>query len=112
MIDYLWPIIMITNAAIIILLGIIFAWKTHKDRKQGLTIQDERTTKIKGKAAIGTFWITYAYMLSLLLWIIFANELMALPEFEVGWTVISIMLVSTISYSILNWYYNKKGELH
>jgi uncharacterized membrane protein (DUF4010 family) len=50
-------------------------------------------------------------MLSILLWIIFVNEFMALPEFEVGWTVISIMLVSTISYVSLRWYHNKKGEM-
>jgi ABC-type dipeptide/oligopeptide/nickel transport system permease subunit len=33
-----------------------------------------------------------------------------LPEFEVGWTVISIMLVSAISYGLLKGYYGKKGE--
>jgi heme/copper-type cytochrome/quinol oxidase subunit 2 len=110
MTDLLWPIILTANAAVIILLGIIFVWKTYKDRKEGLNIQDERTAKINGKAAIGAFWISYAYMLSILLWIIFVNEFMALPEFEIGWTVISIMLVSTVSYVSLRWYHNKKGE--
>jgi hypothetical protein len=111
MTDLLWPILMIINATVIILLGIIFAWKTYKDRKENLTLKDERTAKINGKAAVGAFWVSYAYMLSILLWIIFGNEVMALPEFEVGWTIISIMLVSAISYGLLRWYYNKKGEL-
>jgi hypothetical protein len=110
MTDFIWPSILITNALVIILLGIIFAWKTYKARKEGFTQQDERTAKINGKAAIGTFWISYAYMLSILFWIIFVNEFLALPEFEVGWTVISIMLVSAISYGLLKGYYGKKGE--
>ena len=110
MTDLIWPIITIVNASVIILLAIIFVWKTYKDRKQGLTLKDERTARINGKAAIGAFWISYAYMLSILMWIIFANELIELPEFDLGWTVLSIMLVSTISYSLLRWYHNKKGE--
>ncbi len=110
MTDLIWPSILITNAVAIILLGIIFAWKNHKDRKEGFTQQDERTERINGKAAKGTFWISYAYMLSILLWIIFVNEFLALPELELGWTIISIMLVSAFSHGLLRWYYGKKGE--
>jgi hypothetical protein len=108
--EFLWAILLVVNAVVIISLGIIFVWKTYKDRKEGLSLQDERSRQISGKAAVGAFWISYVYMLSILVWIIFANELLALPEFEVGWTVISIMLVSSISYALLRWYYNKKGE--
>ena len=108
--EFLWAIILVVNAAVIILLGVIFVWKTYKDRKEGLSLQDERSRQISGKAAMGSFWISYAYMLSILLWIIFGNELLALPEFDVGWTVVSVMLVSSISYSLLRWYYNRRGE--
>jgi heme/copper-type cytochrome/quinol oxidase subunit 2 len=101
---------MFTNAAVIILLALIFAWKNYKNKKENITLKDERTAQINGKAAIGAFWTTYAYMLSILLWIIFGNELMQLPEFEAGWTIISIMLVSAISYTAFKYYYNKKGE--
>jgi uncharacterized membrane protein len=110
MTDLLWPIILVVNAVVIILLGVIFVWKTYKDRKEGLSLQDERSRQISGKAALGSFWISYAYMLSILLWIIFGDELLALPEFDVGWTVVSVMLVSSISYALLRWYYNRRGE--
>jgi dipeptide/tripeptide permease len=110
MADIVWPAIMVLNAAVIILLGIIFARKAYREKKEGQTLKDERTAKINGKAAVGAFWISYAFMLSLLIWIILADEIIAVPELDVGWTVISIMIVSSVSFIVLRWYHNKKGE--
>jgi UDP-N-acetylmuramyl pentapeptide phosphotransferase/UDP-N-acetylglucosamine-1-phosphate transferase len=105
-----WPIILILNAVIIILVAIFVIWKVQKEKKAGYPMQDERTSKIQGKAALGTYYITLAFMVSILLWNIFGNEFITfLPELEVGWTVIAIMLVSGISFALLSWYYAKKG---
>ena len=83
-------------------------WKLHKDRKSGYPTKDERTIKISGKAAIGTYWISLAFMMSLALFIIFGKEFLALPELDAGWAIIAIMLVSGISYGLLSWYYSSK----
>jgi len=108
---YGWPIILILNAVIIILLAIFVIWRVQKEKKSGYPMKDERTSKIQGKAALGTYYISLAFMVSILLWNIFGNEFITfLPELEVGWTVIAIMLVSGFSFGLLSWYYAKKGE--
>ena len=111
MATFVWPTILILNAVIIILLAIFMIWMVRRNKKSGYPMQDERTAKIQGKAALGTYYITLAFMVSILLWNIFGNEFITfLPELEVGWTVIAIMLVSGISFGLLSWYYAKKGE--
>ncbi len=105
-----WPIILVLNAVVIILLAIFAIWKLQKDKRAGYPIKDERTSKIQGKAALGTYYISLSFMVSLLVWNIVGNEFLSLPELETGWTVIAIMLVSGISFALLSWYYAKKGE--
>jgi UDP-N-acetylmuramyl pentapeptide phosphotransferase/UDP-N-acetylglucosamine-1-phosphate transferase len=111
MATFVWPTILILNAVIIILLAIFVIWKVQKDKKAGYPMKDERTSKIQGKAALGTYWINTAFMISMLILNIVGNEFLGLPELEMGWTVIAIMLVSGISFALLSWYYAKKGEL-
>jgi UDP-N-acetylmuramyl pentapeptide phosphotransferase/UDP-N-acetylglucosamine-1-phosphate transferase len=107
---YGWPIILILNAVIIILLAVFMIWMVRKNKKAGYPMQDERTSKIQGKAALGTYYISLAFMVSLMLCNIFGNEFLNLPELEAGWAVIAIMLVNGISFALLSWYYAKKGE--
>jgi uncharacterized membrane protein len=109
--DFVWPTILITNAVLVLLVGVIVLWKVHKEKKSGYPIQDERTTKISGKAAIGTYYISLAFMVSLSLFIIFGTEFFDLPDLEAGWAIISIMLVSGFSYGLLSWYYSKKEDI-
>jgi len=111
MTDFAWPIILIVNAVLVLLVGVLFVWRVQKEKKSGYPLNDERTTKIKGKAAIGTYYINLAFMISLALFIIFGTEFLALPELEAGWAIIAIMLVSGISYGLLSWYYSRKGDL-
>lgn len=104
-----WPIILVLNAVIIILVAIFVIWKVQKEKKAGYPMKDERTLKIQGKAALGTYYINLAFLVSIMLWNIFGNEFLSLPELETGWTVIAIMLVNGISFALLSWYYAKKG---
>jgi uncharacterized membrane protein len=111
MTEFVWPVILILNAALVLGIGLFALWKIRKNRKSGYPLNDERTIKISGKAAIGTYYITLAFMISLELFIIFGTEFLALPELEAGWAIIAIMLVSGISYGLLSWYYSRKGDL-
>jgi UDP-N-acetylmuramyl pentapeptide phosphotransferase/UDP-N-acetylglucosamine-1-phosphate transferase len=108
---FVWPTILILNAVIIILVAIFVIWRVQRDKKAGYPMKDERTSKIQGKAALGTYWINTVFMISILILNIVGNEFLGLPELEMGWTVIAIMLVSGISFALLSWYYAKKGEL-
>ena len=86
-------------------------WKLPKEKKSGYPTNDERTIKIRGKAATGTYWISLAFMITLALFIIFGTEFLDLPELDAGWAIIAIMLVSGISNALLSWYYSRKGDL-
>ena len=110
MTDFAWPIILIVNAILVILVGVFVLWRLHRDRKSGYPTKDERTIKISGKAAIGTYYISLAFMISLALFIIFGTEFLALPDLDAGWAIIAIMLVSGFSNALLNWYYSRKGD--
>lgn len=109
--DFVWPTILLLNAVLVILVGVLVLWKIHKDKKSGYPINDERTKKISGKAAAGTYYISLAFMISLLLFIIFGKEFLALPELDAGWAVIAIMLVSGFANALLSLYYSRKGDL-
>jgi UDP-N-acetylmuramyl pentapeptide phosphotransferase/UDP-N-acetylglucosamine-1-phosphate transferase len=109
--DFVWPTILIINAVLIVFVGILVIWKFHRDKKAGYPTNDERTKKITGKAAIGTYYISLAFMISLALSIILGNEFFDLPELDAGGAIISIMLVNGISYGLLGWYYSRKGDL-
>ena len=111
MATFVWPIILVLNAVIIILVAIFVIWRVQKEKKAGYPMQDERTSKIQGKAALGTYYITLAFIVSIMLWNIFGNEFLNLPKLETGWTAIAIMLVMGFSFGLLSWYYAKKGEL-
>jgi uncharacterized membrane protein len=111
MTEFVWPIILIANAVLVLLVGVFVLWRLQRDRKSGYPIKDERTMKISGRAAIGTYYINLAFMISLALFKIFGTEFLALPELDAGWAIITIMLVSGISNGLLRWYYSRKGDL-
>jgi len=111
MTDFIWPTILILNAVLVVLVGVLVLWKLHKDKKSGYPINDERTIKIRGKAAIGTYYISLAFMISITFFILFGTEFLALPELEAGWAIIAIMLVTGISNALLSWYYSRKGDI-
>ena len=111
MTEFTWPIILIVNAVLVLLVGVFVIWKIHREKKSGYPINDERTLKISGRAAIATYYISIAFMVSLLLFMIFGTEFLDLPDLEAGWAVISVMLVTGISYGLLSWYYSRKGDL-
>ena len=104
-----WPIILVLNAVIIILVAIFVIWKVQKNKKAGYPMKDERTSKIQGKAALGTYYINLAFLISIMIWNIFGNEFLSLPELETGYTIIAVLLVNGISFALLSWYYAKKG---
>ena len=111
MTEFTWPIILIVNAVLVLLVGVFVIWKIHREKKSGYPINDERPLKISGRAAIGTYYINLAFMISLALFIIFGTEFLNLPQLDAGWAIIAIMLVSGLSYGLLSWYYSRKGDL-
>ena len=56
MTNFVWPIILILNAVLVLLVAVFVLLKLHEDKKSGYSTNDERTIKIRGKVATGAFY--------------------------------------------------------
>jgi putative transcriptional regulator len=57
--------------------------RIRKDLKSGYPLEDERTEKLNGKAAMGTYYITVFFIVIELLWMIFSTEVPSPPEIDI-----------------------------
>jgi len=106
----MWLVVSLGIAAIIVLLGVFLVWKIYKDRKSGFPMQDERTTKITGRAAIYALYIGSYFILAFLFILIIGKEFYGLPEIDAGYPLIATLLVSNLTYLGLRWYFNRKSD--
>jgi uncharacterized membrane protein len=110
MADFIWPITSIGILALIILIGAFGLWKTLKDKKSGLPLADERTQKLNGKAAYYAMFMCQYFIIAYLLVNIIGREFFGMPEIEAGYPMIAALLVSSVSFLVLRWYFGRKGE--
>jgi hypothetical protein len=82
-----------------------------KEKKSGFPLSDERTKKIKQKAAYYAFFMGQYFILAYLLYTIIGRDFFAMPEIEAGYPMIASALVLSVSYLVLQWVFNRKGEL-
>jgi uncharacterized membrane protein len=106
----MWPITSTGIAAIIVLIAILLFWKIYKERKSGFPVQDERTSKILGKAATYSLYIGSYFIIALLFTFIIGREFYDLPDVDAGYPLTASLLVYNVSYLILRWYLGRKGE--
>jgi len=98
-------------AAIVVLVGVVVVWKMVRDRKSGYPIQDERTQKINGKAALYSLLIGVYFMLGLL-WVLLIGEmLLDYAVLDAMPALIMSSLVFSLSFIGLRWYLSRKGDL-
>lgn len=109
--DFLmWPVVSLGIAAMIVVLSILVVWKIYKDRKFGFPAQDERTSKITGRAATYALYIGSYFILAFLFILIIGKECYGLPEVEAGYPLIAALLVYNVSFALLRLYFGRKGE--
>jgi hypothetical protein len=108
--DIIWPFTSIGIVAVIVLIGIVLAWKLLKDRKSGFPSGDERTKKIMGKAATCALYTGSYFTLALLFMLIFGRELYNLQNVDAGWLLIATLMVSNVSFLIFCWVFGRKGD--
>ena len=106
----LWLVLTLGTGAGIILAGIWLMWKDFQNAKLGYPTQDERTQKIDGLAAKYTLNIGSYYMIALLLVLIISTEILGSPAFNAGFAVITSILVFSLTFLGLRWYFNRKGD--
>ena len=104
-----WPVVSIGIVAIIILMGVLLAWKIIKDRRSGYPRQDERTQRITGRAATYSLYIGLYFMLALLWAYIMGRELLGYYLFDAGYALVASVLVQSVAMLVLRWYFERKG---
>jgi hypothetical protein len=110
MADLMWPVISTGVAATIALIAVLLFYKMRKERKSGFPMQDERTSKILGRAASYSLYIGSYFTLALLFSFFIGKEFYDLPSVDAGYPLIASLLVYNVSFLILRWYLGRKGE--
>ncbi len=110
MTDLMWPVMSTGIAAIIVLIAVLLFWKIRKEKKSGFPMQDERTLRIFGKAAIYSLYIGSYFIIALLFAFIIGKEFYDLPDVDAGYSLIVALLVYNVSFLVLRWYLGRKGE--
>ena len=110
MTDFIWPIVSMGILALIILIGALALWKTLRDKKSGFPLADERTQKLSGKAAYYAMFVCQYFIIAYLLVNIVGREFFGMPEIEAGYPMIAALLVCSVSFLVLRWYFGRKGE--
>jgi len=110
MIDVPWPVISIVIMATGVLIGVLVIWRMLEDRKSGFPAQDERTKKITGKAATYTVYIGSYFMVALMIANVINLELTGLPLLDVGYALVILLLVQSLTFTGLRLYFSRKGE--
>ena len=110
MTDLMWPIASAGIATMIALIAVLLFWKVRKDRESGFPMQDERTSKIFGKAATYSLYIGSYFIIAFLFTFIIGKEFYGLQDVDAGYPLIASLLVYNLSFGILRWYFGRKGE--
>ena len=110
MADFTWLIPSGGILALIILIGVLVLWKTLKEKKSGYPLTDERTQKINWRAGYYAMFVGQYFILAYLAVNIVGREFFGMPEFEAGYPMIAVLLVSALSYVFLSWHFSRKGE--
>jgi hypothetical protein len=111
MADFTWQITSIGILALIILIGVLVLWNRLKEKKSGFPLADERTQKLSWKAAYYAMFMGQYFILAFLMVYIVGQEFFGIPEIEAGYPMIAALLVSSVSFLVLRWYFGRKGEL-
>ena len=108
---FLWPIIMVLIAALAVIIGAITIWRTRRERKAGFPRSDEITSKITGKAAFYSLYIGLFFMIAILLTLVVGKEFFQFPDLDAMPALNASLLVFSLSFLVLRWYFNRKGDL-
>jgi hypothetical protein len=110
MADFSWPIVSIGILALIVLIGVLALWMALKEKKSGFPLSDERTQHLNGKAAYYAMFLCQYFIAAYLLVNIVGREFFGMPEIEAGYPMIAALLVSSVSFLLLRWYFDRKEE--
>ena len=100
-------------AVAIVVIGILFVWRMLKDKKAGFPATDERTQRITGRAAMMALNVGWYFIVAILIGAIVAREFLGMPSFGedfYSYSLIAVLLVQSVSFLLLRWRIDSKGD--
>ena len=100
-------------AVAIVVIGILFVWRTIKDKKAGFPATDERTQRITGRAAMMALNLGWYFILAILFGTIIAREFLGVPSFGedfYSYSLTAVLLIQSVSLGFLRWYLSRRGD--
>jgi putative transcriptional regulator len=100
-------------AAVIVLIAILFVWRTLKDRRAGFPAVDERTQRIDGRAATMALNAGWYFIIAILIGTIIAREFLGVPSFSedfYSYSLIAVLLIQSVSFGVLRSYFGRRGD--
>jgi hypothetical protein len=97
-------------AEAIVVIGILFVWRTLKDKKAGFPATDERIQRITGRAAMTALNLGWYFIVAILIGAIVAREFLGMPSFGedfYSYSLIAVLLIQSISLGFLRWYFGR-----
>ena len=107
---FIWPIIMVLIASLAVIIGAVTIWSARRERKSGFPRSDERTQRITGKAAFYSLYTGLYFMVAVLLTLLVGKEFFGFPDLEAMPALNSSIIVFSVSFLVLRWYFNRKGD--
>jgi uncharacterized membrane protein len=100
-------------AAVIVLIAILFVWRTLKERRSGFPAADERTQRIAGRAARIALNAGWYFILAILFGTIIAREFLGISGFSedfYSYSLIAVLLIQSVSFGLLCSYFGRRGD--
>jgi magnesium-transporting ATPase (P-type) len=111
MADVAWLVGSLGILTLIILIGVLVLWMTLKDKKSGFPLTDERIQQLNWKAAYYAMFLCQYFIVAYLVVNIVGREFFGMREIEAGYPMIAALLVSSVSFLVLRWYFGRDGEM-
>jgi len=96
---------------LIVAIGAYSLWRVVKERRSGFALQDERTTKIQGRAANVAFFLGTWYLILLNFYNLYRIEFQGLEELGSMPVINSAVLIMGVTYIVVYAYFNRMEDI-
>ncbi|MFH0849309.1 MAG: hypothetical protein V1924_00035 [Candidatus Bathyarchaeota archaeon] len=110
MAETIWTTAIPLIAALIVAIGAYAMWRTIKERRSGFALQDERTTRIQGRAAIVAFNLGTWYLILLNFYNMYRIEFLGLEELGSMPVINSAVILMGVTYIALYTYLSRRED--
>jgi uncharacterized membrane protein len=106
----IWFIAVPAIALLIVIIAAYATWRGIQSRKSGFPLEDERTKRIQGKAAVPTLLLVFYYLIALNFYNIINREFLGGTYLESLFVINSALIIGGLTFLGLRYYYGGKED--